>query len=85
MKPVTVYTKPLCPYCARALALLQKKGAEIVEICAAFDNEQRAKMMQRSNGQRTYPQIFIGDAHIGGCDELLALDRAGKLEPMLNG
>lgn len=85
MKSVTVYTKPLCPYCVRALSLLKKKGAEIIEICAAFDQEKRAEMIQRSNGARTYPQIFIGDTHIGGSDELQALERAGKLDMFLNG
>ena len=82
---ITVYTKPLCPFCVRALSLLQKKGVEVEEISAAFDREKREEMIQRSNGARTYPQIFIGDTHVGGCDELFALDRAGKLDPMLNG
>ncbi len=85
MKSVTVYTRPLCPYCVRAITLLGKKGAAIAEICAAFDKEKRAEMMQRSNGAGTYPQIFIGEAHIGGYEELQALEEAGKLSPMLNG
>jgi glutaredoxin 3 len=85
MKSATVYTKPLCPYCVRAISLLKKKGAHINEISAAFDNEKRAEMMQRSNGARTYPQIFIGDIHVGGCDELYALEAAGKLDPLFNG
>ncbi|MBB5519135.1 glutaredoxin 3 [Amphiplicatus metriothermophilus] len=83
MKPVTVYTKPLCPYCVRALALLKKKGAPVTEISAAFDREKRAEMLQRAKGRATYPQIFIGDTHIGGCDELFALDRAGELDALL--
>jgi len=84
MQPVTIYTKPLCPYCMRAMALLKKKGAVITEICAAFDREKREEMIARSGGARTYPQIFIGKTHIGGCDELMALDRAGKLDPLLD-
>lgn len=85
MKAVTIYTKPLCPYCVRAISLLKRKGAQVREICAAFDQEMRAEMIARSNGARTYPQIFVGDAHIGGCDELMALEEAGKLDPLLNG
>lgn len=85
MQPVTIYTKPLCPYCTRAVSLLKKKGAEITDISAAFDKEKRAEMLQRSNGARTYPQIFIGDVHVGGCDDMVALDRDGKLDQLLNG
>ncbi len=85
MKSVTVYTKPLCPYCVRAMSLLKRKGAPIIEISAAFDQEKRAEMLQRSKGAATYPQIFIGDVHVGGCDELYALEDAGKLDPLLNG
>lgn len=85
MKEVTVYTKPLCPYCFRALALLKKKGAPVTEISAAFDAAKREEMLARSNGKRTYPQIFIGDTHVGGSDELAALERAGKLDALLNG
>ena len=83
MKPVTVYTKPLCPYCFRALSLLKKKGADITEISAAFDKEKREEMFARSNGKRTYPQIFIGDTHVGGSDDLAALEAAGKLDALL--
>ncbi len=85
MKPVTIYTKPLCPFCVRAISLLKRKGAAVDEICAAFDNERRAEMLRRSNGARTYPQIFIGEVHVGGSDELHALEEAGKLDPLLNG
>ena len=84
MKQVTIYTKPLCPYCVRAMSLLTKKGVPFTEVSAAFDRDKRAEMMQRSNGQRTYPQVFVGDEHIGGCDDLLALERAGKLDALLN-
>lgn len=84
MKKVTIYTKPLCPYCVRAMSLLQKKGATVDEICAAFDAKKREEMLQRSKGQRTYPQIFIGETHVGGYDEFAELERAGKLDPLLN-
>lgn len=85
MQPVTIYTKPFCPFCVRALALLKKKGADVTEISSAFDRDKREEMIARSGGKRTYPQIFIGETHIGGCDELMALDRAGKLDALLNG
>ncbi|MDB5450481.1 MAG: grxC [Phenylobacterium sp.] len=82
MTHVTIYTKPYCPYCVRAVSLLEKKGVEFTEIEAAFDPEKRAEMMQRS-GRATFPQIFIGDRHIGGCDDIMELDRDGKLDPLL--
>ncbi|MEL7490869.1 MAG: glutaredoxin 3 [Pseudomonadota bacterium] len=85
MMQVTVYTKPLCPFCVRAMSLLKKKGAEVVEISAAFDKAKREEMLARSNGARTYPQIFIGDRHVGGCDALMALEKAGELDALLNG
>lgn len=85
MRTVTVYTKPLCPYCVRALSLLRKKGAEVIEVSAAFDAKLRAEMIERSGGRRTYPQIFIGDVHVGGCDDLHSLDAAGRLDALLNG
>ncbi|CAN5790510.1 glutaredoxin 3 [soil metagenome] len=83
MTQVTIYTKPFCPYCVRAISLLEKKGVAFTEIEAAFDPEKRQEMMQRSNGRATFPQIFIGDDHIGGCDDIMALDRDGKLDPLL--
>lgn len=67
------------------MSLLMKKGASVNEICAAFDGEKRAEMLRRANGARTYPQIFIGETHVGGSDELFALEEAGKLDPMLHG
>jgi glutaredoxin 3 len=82
MTHVTIYTKPYCPYCVRAVALLEKKGVEFTEIEAAFDPEKRAEMMQRS-GRATFPQIFVGDRHVGGCDDLMALERDGRLDPLL--
>ena len=82
MTHVTIYTKPYCPYCIRAVALLEKKGVAFTEVDAAFDPEKRQEMMRRS-GRTTYPQIFVGDRHIGGCDDLMALEFAGKLDPLL--
>ena len=83
MAKVVIYTKPYCPYCVRALALLERKGADVEEIEAAFDAEKKAEMIQRSNGGRTFPQIFIGDTHVGGSDELHALDARGGLDELL--
>lgn len=82
MAKVTIYTRPFCGYCARALALLESKGADFEEIEAGMDPELRREMMDRS-GRTTFPQIFVGDQHIGGCDDMLALDRDGKLDPLL--
>lgn len=82
-QPVTIYTKPFCPYCIRAVSLLEKKGVEFNEIEAAFDPDKRQEMIQRAGGRATFPQIFVGDRHIGGCDEMMALEREGKLDPLL--
>lgn len=84
MQKATVYTRPLCGFCMRALALLKEKGAEVTEVSAAFDRAKREEMLARSGGRTTYPQIFIGDAHVGGCDDLFALERTGKLDALLN-
>jgi len=83
MKPVTVYTTAFCPYCSQALKLLRDKQVAVQEIAAGFDANAKAEMMQRANGARTFPQIFIGDTHVGGCDELMELERAGKLTSLL--
>ena len=83
MADVTIYTKPSCPYCLRALSLLRKKGVEFTEIEAAFDPEKRQEMIARANGRATFPQIFIGDQHIGGCDDMMALEFDGKLDALL--
>ena len=82
MAHVTIYTRPFCGYCSRALALLAEKGAKFTEIEAGFDPSLRQEMVSRS-GRSTFPQIFVGETHIGGCDEMMALDRAGKLDPLL--
>ena len=80
---VTIYTKLYCPYCICAVSLLEKKGVDFHEIEAAFDPEKRAEMIQKTGGRATFPQIFIGKRHIGGCDDLVALDRDGKLDLLL--
>ncbi len=84
MSAVTIYTRAFCPYCSRAVSLLKSKGADFTEIDAGMDPDKKAEMVQRANGARTFPQIFIGDKHVGGCDEMMALEQAGKLDPMLN-
>ena len=83
MSKVTIYTKPFCPYCIRAVSLLEKKGVAFDEIEAAFDPAKKQEMMQRAGGRATFPQIFIGDQHIGGCDDMMALERDGRLDPLL--
>ena len=85
MKPVRMYTTPICPYCVRAKSLLKKKGVEVEEIDIFMDEAARAEMQANSGGARTVPQIFIGETHVGGSDELHALDRQGKLDPLLAG
>jgi glutaredoxin 3 len=84
MADVTIYTRPMCGYCARAVSLLKSKGVKFNEIDAGFDQARREEMMQRSNGARTFPQIFIGDIHVGGCDDMMALEHAGKLDSLLS-
>lgn len=83
MSQITIYTKPYCPYCIRAVDLLEKKGVAFTEIEAAFDPDKRREMLQRSGGRATFPQIFIGERHIGGCDDMMALERDGQLDPLL--
>ena len=82
MPRIEVYTQPWCPYCSRAINLLTKKGVAFDEIDAPGGSPERAASIQRS-GRTSVPQIFIGGTHVGGCDDLMALDRAGKLDPML--
>lgn len=83
MPTIEVYTQPWCPYCARAMNLLTGKGVDVKEIDAPHGTPAREEAISRSGGRSTVPQIFIGGQHIGGCDDLLALERAGKLDPML--
>lgn len=82
MKPVEIYTTQTCPYCIAAKALLKKKGVAYTEIDVGADPALRVAMTERA-GRRSVPQIFIGGVHVGGCDDLHALDHAGKLDPML--
>jgi glutaredoxin 3 len=83
MPAVEIYTTPYCPYCQWAKELLSKKGVKFVEIDVSGDRALRAKMTERANGRTTVPQIFIGATHVGGCDDLYALEDAGKLDPLL--
>lgn len=83
MAKIEIYSSPICGYCMMAKRLLDRKGAAYTEINVLGDEEKRAEMMQRANGGRTVPQIFIDGSHVGGSDELHALDRAGKLDPLL--
>ncbi|MCL6709944.1 glutaredoxin 3 [Pseudomonas sp. R2.Fl] len=83
MKPVTIYTRQFCGFCARAKSLLDQKGVDYVEHDATGNAELRQEMIQRANGRSTFPQIFIGETHVGGCDDLYALEQAGRLDPML--
>ena len=82
MANVVIYTTQVCPYCVRAKMLLQKKGAQYDEIDAS-DPSIREELIKKAGGQRTVPQIFIGDKHIGGCDDLYALDGKGELDALL--
>lgn len=84
MPKVTIYTTPICPYCVRAKALLRKKGAPLEEVDVFMNSDARAEMEKKSGGRYTVPQIFIGDRHVGGCDDLYALDRAGELDALLS-
>lgn len=83
MADVELYTSPFCGFCMRAKALLDSKGVKYIDHDVMMDPAKRQEMMSRSDGGHTVPQIFIGEEHIGGCDELLALERAGKLDPLL--
>ncbi len=85
MRAVDIYTTPICPYCFAAKRLLDRKGVAYNEIDVSRDPTLRQAMVQRANGRRTVPQIFIGDTHVGGSDDLHALDHAGKLDPLLAG
>lgn len=80
---VVIYTTLLCPYCHRAKALLRKKGVSFTEIDVGMDAQKRAEMMKRAHGRHTVPQIFIGETHVGGCDDLHELDDRGGLDPLL--
>ena len=83
MADIKLYTTPYCPYCLSAKQLLRRKGVEFIEINVAGNKELRAEMVKRAGGRMTVPQIFIGETHVGGCDDLYALDAAGRLDPLL--
>ena len=83
MAKVTIYTTPICPFCVYAKRLLHQKGVDFDEINVAFDAGLREEMMKRAGGMMTVPQIFVGETHVGGYDELHALDKDGKLDPLL--
>ncbi len=83
MALIEIYTSPLCGYCHAAKRLLNEKGVSFAEIDVAADPKRRQEMMGRAQGRHTVPQIFIDDAHIGGYDDIAALDRNGKLDPLL--
>ena len=84
MPNIEIYTSPLCGYCHAAKRLLNSKGSTFTEIDIWAEPDRKAEMMQRANGGRTVPQIFIGEQHVGGCDELYELEHNGKLDPLLN-
>jgi glutaredoxin 3 len=83
MPDIEVYTTPICPYCLSAKRLLRRKGVDFLEINVAGDRKRRAEMTERANGRSTVPQIFIDNTHVGGCDDLHALDEAGELDCLL--
>jgi glutaredoxin 3 len=83
MPKVTIYTTQLCPYCQMAKRLLRQKGAAFEEIDVGADFALRDEMSRKAGGRTSVPQIWIGETHVGGCDDLHALDRAGKLDPLL--
>ena len=85
MTQVTIYTRLGCGYCSRAKRLLDDKGVHYIEHDASFSPELRSEMIQRANGKTTFPQIFIDDYHVGGCDDLFALESEKRLDPMLLG
>ena len=82
---VEIYTTPICGFCLAAKRLLAKKGVAFTEIDLSRHPDRRPEMLARAQGRHTVPQIFVGDTHVGGCDELYALDRAGRLDPLLGG
>ena len=84
MKPVEIYTSPLCGFCHAAKRLLTQKGVSFSEVDVLANPDRKPEMIQRSGGGRTVPQIFVGDTHVGGFDDLAALERAGGLDPLLN-
>jgi len=85
MQSVEIYTSPLCGFCHAAKRLLTQKGVSFAEVDLSRQPDRRAEMLAKSGGKHTVPQIFVGTTHVGGCDELYALERSGKLDPLLAG
>jgi glutaredoxin 3 len=83
MAEIVIYTKPGCPYCSSAIGLLNRKGVDFTEIVASNDPQKKAEMVEKSGGRATFPQIFINGDHIGGCDDIQALERKGGLDALL--
>ena len=83
MKPVVIYTTNYCPYCVRAKTLLKQKGVQFEEIDVTHHEDLREEMIHKAGGRKTVPQIFIGETHVGGCDDLYALENEGKLDGLL--
>lgn len=83
MAPVTIYTRQFCGYCLAAKRLLDRKGVTYVEVDATGAPELRQEMIQRANGRATFPQVFVGETHVGGCDDLHDLESRGGLDPLL--
>ena len=83
MKTVEIYTSPFCGFCHAAKRLLTSKEASFVEIDVSREPSRRQEMLARANGRQTVPQIFVGETHVGGCDDLFMLERSGKLDPLL--
>ncbi len=84
MAEVTIYTRQMCGFCTAAKRLLSAKSVTFTEHDATFSPQIKAEMIKRSEGARTFPQIFVGDIHVGGCDDLMAMERAGNLDGLLN-
>lgn len=85
MQPIEIYTSPTCGFCHAAKRLLNQKSVPFTEIDVLRNPSRKSEMMQRAHGRHTVPQIFIGETHVGGCDDLFALERSGKLDPLLKG
>jgi glutaredoxin 3 len=85
MVDITIYTRMMCGYCASAKRLLDSKGVAYIEHDASFSQELRQEMLARARGRNTFPQIFVGDVHVGGCDDLHELERSGRLDALLAG
>lgn len=84
MTEIVMYSSPICPFCTRARALLRRKAVDFKEIDVLADSKHKTEMIEKAGGRRTVPQIFVGKIHVGGCDELMALEQKGELDPLLD-